>query len=721
MTSATPAEPNTPDETPAATAGSPTPRMGALRGGAPGGDLGPAVQAVVVGVGLWVISLSLLATLLGSVGLWRPWLVLPLAALGLVSCVALALRLPAPSLPGWSGLALVAVAVAAGAWTAATHSEQVLPRRDSGSYLQQGISLADTGRRVVPVDPRSVGGAPVLRTEGLVLSSPAFYQTGTASEPAVQPQFVIGPAAVWSLGRWLGGVPVMLVLPALIGAVGLLGIGTLTAATVGGRWAALAALATGVLFPVLHTARSTYSEPLALVTLTAGLTLLVAAARSGPGARWAALAAGLLVGGTAFVRIDGLRESILLVVVIALYAGQRRPWARHLAWGVGVSTVLAGVAALALSYRYLGDIAASLVPLVALGVALSALAAGALVAQERGVRLPRRWARRLPGVLAGLTVLTGLFLASRPLWQTVRQSAADPGARVVAGLQQRQGLPVDGGRTYAEQTVAWLAWWVGPVALVVALVVLAVLMHRSAARWVAGEDLPVWVGPLLVAAGSSVATLWRPGITPDHPWAERRLLIVLPLVVVLVVAAAAWVVREGLARRLHPVGVGLAAGAVVAALVVPAAVATAPHVGERVEAGELAAVERVCAALGPKDVALMVDSRAANEWPQVVRGQCGRAAVSTTAALRRSVPDFVAAAQVLEQRVRAGGGRVVLLAAEAPESIGVLGALSPSELRTAVDTTVLEDARTLERRPDHLVELPVTVWLATLEPAPQPG
>ena len=39
-------------------------------------------------------------------------------------------------------------------------------------------------------------------------------------------------------------------------------------------------------------------------------------------------------------------------------------------------------------------------------------------------------------------------------------------ARVVAGLQARQGLPVDGGRTYAEQTLAWTSWWVGPAAVV---------------------------------------------------------------------------------------------------------------------------------------------------------------------------------------------------------------------------------------------------------------
>jgi len=109
-------------------------------------------------------------------------------------------------------------------------------------------------------------------------------------------------------------------------------------------------------------------------------------------------------------------------------------------------------------------------------------------------------------------VLAGLFLASRPLWQTVRQAADDPGSHVVAGLQLRQGLPVDGGRTYAEHSVVWMSWWVGPFALAIALVAAAVLAHRAATAWVDGRELPAWAGPALVAVGSTnpvkVAECW---------------------------------------------------------------------------------------------------------------------------------------------------------------------------------------------------------------------
>ena len=51
--------------------------------------------------------------------------------------------------------------------------------------------------------------------------------------------------------------------------------------------------------------------------------------------------------------------------------------------------------------------------------------------------MPARVQDWLPRVLAAGVVVVGVVLASRPWWQVVRQSATDPGARVVAGLQAR--------------------------------------------------------------------------------------------------------------------------------------------------------------------------------------------------------------------------------------------------------------------------------------------
>ncbi|HET7821463.1 MAG TPA: hypothetical protein VFL10_08040, partial [Ornithinibacter sp.] len=648
-------------------------------------------------------------------------------------------------MPVAASVALVAVVVGFTVWAGATHSEQVLPRRDAASNLQAAVSLATTGSRVVAVDPGSVGGPGVLDLPGVTLASPAFFAVGSSASPAVQPQFVVGPAVVYAFGWWAGGAAVAMVLPALAMGLALLALGLLVA-RVAGAWAGVATAAvTGILFPVVHTARATYSEPLAMLTLTAGLlavTLAVAAGRdaAGPGAAGfvgdassqgmvvgraplrslvlsdasarAGLLAGLLVGGTGLVRVDALREVVLLLPVVAIGAAFGGRWPRPVLLGLAVSLLVAAVAAVGLSWQYLASIAGSLVPLLALGVVIGGGSWLALVLWRRGWRLPSVVVHWLPDAAAALVVVAGLYLASRPLWQTVRQDPNDPGSRYVAGMQVRQGLPVDGGRTYAEQTVAWLSWYVGPVAMAVALVVLALLVRRAV---LAAESRRVdaWLPALLVASGSTLLTLARPGITPDHPWADRRLLIALPLVVALVVVAVAWAVQRSRAAGRAWMGV-VAAGLVGALVVVPAVVATWPHRGGGVERGSLAAVDAVCAALDPEtDVALAVDSRAANEWPQVVRGMCGVPMLSTTSGLRSDPAALGSTVAAVREQLAARGLRLVLLSADSPDPIARLG-VDPV---LAADTTVREDEHVLEQRPSHTDPLPIRVWLA---PAPTP-
>ena len=386
----------------------------------------------------------------------------------------------------------------------------------------------------------------------------------------------------------------------------------------------------------------------------------------------AGLLAGILVGGTGLVRVDALREVVLLLPVLALGAAFGGRWVRPVLVGLGLSLLVAAVAAVGLSWQYLASIAASLVPLVALGVLVGGGSWLALVLWRRGWRLPSVVGRWLPDVAAGLVVVAGLYLASRPLWQVARQDPNDPGSRYVAGMQARQGLPVDGGRTYAEQTVAWLSWYVGPVALVVALAVLAVLVRRAVLS--AGERrVDAWLPALLVAAGSTLLTLLRPGITPDHPWADRRLLVALPLVVALVVTGAAWALRRSRAAGRPWVGV-VAAGVVGILVVVPAAVATWPHRAGESSGARSPPSRRSATPWSPGDVVLAVDSRAANEWPQVVRGMCGVPALSTTSALRADPARLATTVAEVSSRVADGGGRLVLLAADSTTALDGLGA-----------------------------------------------
>jgi hypothetical protein len=483
-------------------------------------------------------------------------------------------------------------------------------------------------------------------------------------------------------------------------ALAVLTIGLLAATALGARAAPLVSAALAITFPILHTGRSTYSEPFATLTLAAGLLCLTLAARD-RSAR-AAFLAGLLIGGTTLIRIDALREVFLVVVVAGLYALRTAPWVRDLFIGLAAGAGVGLVAAGTLSSRYLSDISGSLVPLLAGGLVACGVTGVLLVLADR-TRVPKGpgW---LPGAAAAAVLLVGAVLASRPLWMVARQSPDDPGSRVVAGLQLRQGLVVDGGRTYAERSVEWLSWWLGPVALLVALIVLAVAAHRVVRGWQEGRA-PHWGPALLVVAGSSLLILLRPGITPDHPWAERRLVLPVALTVVLAVAAVLWLGRRPVARTAR----WGSAVALLAVLLVPTVLATWPHASHRVESGSAAAVEAACAGFADGDVALMVDARAANEWPQVLRGQCDVPALSTTTGLRSDPVALAAAVAEVEAAVAATGGRLVLVAAESPESIAGLTGAEPTLI---VDRTVLEDERLLERRPDALVPLRIALWSA---------
>ncbi len=681
-------------------------------------DVGAAVQGVAVTGALALVGIPLLGVALGGIGWWHPALAWPLVALAVAGAAVLARRLGpglAPRLPTAPATALVLVVLAVTAWLGATHADQVLPRRDAGSNLQAAISLATEHRRVVPVDTAAIGGPRTLEREGIRLGSPAFYQVGDSADPAIQPQFPVGPAAVYSLGWWVGGNAGAQWLAPLSLAIALLALGLLAARWAGPWAAAPVAALTGIAFPVAHVSRSTYSEPLALATLCAGVLLLSAAASERAAeavTRRASLVAGVLVGGTILIRADGLREVVLATVGCALLLVQgRRAVAGPFLVGAWASTLVAYAALLWLSPRYLGDIAGSLVPLVAIAVAVAAGTALVVAVARRGVGLPQGIRRVLPALAYVAPLALGAYLWSRPFWQVTRQDPDDPGARVVAGLQQAQGLPIDGGRTFAEQTVTWLVWWVGPVALGVVTIACAVWARRIAREWNAGERLSEWSVPLVVAVGSLVLTLLRPGITPDHPWADRRLVIGTATVCLVVVVASVDLLLKA-AHRWSP-AVGVLPGLfVLVATSVVAARGTLPHATERIEQGSSATVAAVCAALRPGDIVVAVDSRAVNEWPQVVRGGCGHPALVTTGALREDPAALRSTLAAVAADLPAGS-RLVALAADGPDSLGAaLGSAPGSAARGVGIREVREDQRLLEDIPTTTDPLTIGVWLA---------
>jgi hypothetical protein len=675
-------------------------------------------------LGLLSVAPALLATswLVTSVPLAAFGVFHPIAAslAGLVSAVLvvpLGLRLfrrpagAAPhwilNAPWWSVLATVAVAVGFTAFTIATHSEHVVLRRDPGAYTQIGYWLANHGGLSSTVPASAFGPSPGQ----LSFASPAFYQVGDL----VVPQFMTGWPTLVAAAHWVAGWTGVFVLPPVVGGAAVLAVAGLAARLIGPRWAPVAALLMALAWPVLRVSQTAYSEPVALLLLTGGMCLLAdllvrtrrTDGRPHPPLRAHAFAAGLVLAGGELVRLDfGVDFALILPVVGYLWA-RRRPEAPYFLGAALIGAVLGILDCAVITLPYVKSNWSSVRLMIFALIGMTAVT----LAVSSYLRWSGRSVRRLPGwrwvpgaALVLLTIVSG-WLAIRP-YVLVDHSTHDISVRTYT--EQMQGwlnLPLDGTRGYVEQSLWWVQWYLG-WPLIIAGMTGALLLTWRVLR---GRDRR-WFGALPVYLLSSLQVLLRPGITPDHPWADRRLVVeVIPGIILFGLWATARTVRLARAQaargnvgpftRRAARAVPAVVGAVlVGVFVAPMAVAAAPVAAERTELGEVAAIRQVCGALRPTDTVLVVDSL----WTPMIRAQCGL----PVAQLVTVNPDTIARAA---QSIRDAGRSPVLAASEEDELTN--WKLVPTRV---VVLHTRQDQHQLLRRPDGTSPLDLEFWMARL-------
>ena len=226
---------------------------------------------------------------------------------------------------------------------------------------------------------------------------------------------------------------------------------------------------------------------------------------------------------------------------------------------------------------------------------------------------------RVGSVVAGLVVLVGLVLASRPLWFTSHSITDKPVQNVIAAYQQTEHVPVDGTRSYAEQSVTWLAWYLGPLLAGAALFGTALIVRRAFAR----RELAT--APFLLVFLSTAALYLRdPQISPDQIWAMRRYMpVVLPAA-----GLAGMYAFAVLLGRLRPGARRLAAASLVVGLLAPVLFLSRPFLTAREYDGQLAEINRVCAALPADAAVLVVGEFLSARYPMTVRTFCDVPAVA---------------------------------------------------------------------------------------------
>jgi hypothetical protein len=562
--------------------------------------------------------------------------------------------LPEPGLwqartPWWAVVGVLAVAVAFDADQMIFHSQQIIIFRDPASYIEFAAWISRHGSLPIPQSLAAFGGTHHV----LTFNSPAYYQVGST----IVPQFMAGLPMVLAAGFWAGGASAAVMVAPVLGALAVLTFGGLAARLAGPRWAPLAALVLALSWPEQYTSRSTFSEPLAQILFLGGLCLVIdSLAASCAAARVTAALGGLALGLSILARIDGISDILMVVPYCGMLLLSRRPQAVPLFGGVVAGALFGVTDGLVLSRPYLNHVGNSLLPLlVAVVLVVAAVAVAVAVRWDDGMpRLRPRWLLRAAVAVPFAAVI---LFAIRPYVVPVRARGLPP--THANDIWQAY---------YFQFSLHWVVWYIGVPAVALGAAGAALLARRCL-----HDQAPAWTLPLVTFGWIILSVLYRPSIVPIQPWASRRLVpAVLPGFILLAAWSVNWLVnrarRSGYDSRTSGALIVLCAG-----MLLGPAVVTTFGLGLRdggplgiqpaadgmafkpTEAGEIAAVHRMCAAIPHGASVVMIGGKVSGRLTEVVRGMCG----DPTAILHH--PQVTSVDQVVHG-IEQAGRRPVLLA-----------------------------------------------------------
>lgn len=436
-----------------------------------------------------------------------------------------------------------------GIWNVVNSGAEVFIRRDPASYANTAAWLQRTGTLQHTVDWSAYGVTGPLPFRAL-----AVYMMG---EGAIEFQFVHGASVVMATASALS--PRMLfTVTAIVASLSLALVYRLMKA-LGASASASYMLCTilGLSTPFLYTARSTYSEPYVAVVILAALLL---------GARGLAenslaliRVSGLLTGSAMLFRIDGFLYVVaffLALAVVRFNDPVRRPdWWTIVAVIIPVSIGTADLVFFTGGYE--GDLRDRWTALAGLATAallMYLLPLHRLAALVRLLVIRLRLARhpsRVAGV-GGLATAAGFVVASR-----------DP--------------------------MSTISFWFGLSLIVLVSVGVSALLATVIVTWDRAQ-----VFTIVFMAVATPLYVVRPSISPDQPWASRRLLgFALFALFALAALGVTRLLREGVGSPVVSRGIALVSIAALVLTILPASWQTrnaSPGRGQLELIGEVATI-----------------------------------------------------------------------------------------------------------------------------------
>jgi hypothetical protein len=570
---------------------------------------------------LWsalVVSVSLLFDA------FYPLLVIP--AIVVVVAATWRVRLTRYDASGRSVLgSVLALEIPVGWFLANRHyrGELVSVARDPSVYTLRALWLVHHHSPNIPMNLgklqiSSVGSL----QEGPLLSSATVSVPGFPySHGSVHPQGNSLVPGLLAVAGWIRGDYMVLQANLLIGGLALLAVYAFSRRLVGPLWALAPMIALAISMPMVYFSRNPYTEPMALLVTFVGLTLLWSGwrARSTP----QFFTAGLAMGAAQMARIDGAVAvlgaclGIGIGMIFTTSPELRRRGRRFLIAFAGGALVTIGIGTVDLlrnspdyiAHQHgligallLGVVVAVLVLLLLSWPPIFSSAARWLAGHGIGVA---RFAAIAVGVLA-------VVMISRPLWWMGHFQHEAPIGAMLQTYQQQAGVALDGTRSYDEQTIRWLSWYLGWPTIILAAAGLSWMAYRVVR--LRDPRLLVFLTTFGVVAGLYLNDV---NITPIQIWAMRRLLpVVLPCVLVAAVWLAVMVVRQ------RPALLWLSGALVVGIALLPVlSWNKLVTVGE--ETGEYNEVKSICNAIHGDRVVVLGAFPASGDYLPSTRIICG--------------------------------------------------------------------------------------------------
>jgi hypothetical protein len=655
----------------------------------------PLAACLAAAAGFGLVGLALAVA-----SLFYPVLVVPLGAAAsvvLFRAAGLPSRVPTKLADRTAAIGATLIACASTIVNAALAGQHLLIDRDPGAYINTGRWLS-THHGLTFV--ARVGA--FTTTSNLRYSSPAIYGHG----PRMHFQFSHLLGVLLAEARWVGGDHAMFVLTPLLGGVAILAFYAFASSFVSPPAALVATTALTVSITQAHFSRDPYAEIVVELVLFGSVWLLTL-----PDLHVRrAIFAGILLGATVAARLDGPLYLVSIPVLIGITQARRgrdatdpgasggddlrRDTVAAFGWAAAGVTVLAllDVGLRVPEYaRYVG------LRVLAEYVGLVGATAGAIVLGRRAHRWHPRFARDgRTAVAAGTALSVVLFLMwfVRPYVQEMRGRLVT----LVAQIQRADHLELDPGRHYFENSLRWLAWYLGPPALAAGIIGGGWLLHRTIRR----GSMAAWVVMVSFCSVGAVY-LWNASITPDQLWVMRRFV---PIVIPGLILFAA-VVIDAIARRFRRAGYVAAAALAALAIAWPVS-ADLPVWAETSQPNSLNAVKATCRALGPHAAVVVIGRNDSFHAviPQTLRGFC-----NIPVALSRTI--FAPDDYVRLARQWRAEGRVLSVIAGAPALITeILPSARPRVVAVAPNDHLLE--QTLERPPRHYTSQSVSFVIATV-------